>query len=69
MQRTVRMKNYHIMNTSGSVSDFALSSTYYDGSFYLYKINTYASAIGESNSALNKVDLATNVSSSKYIIN
>ena len=60
--------SHYFNGTSGSVSDFALSTSYYDGTYYIYQIKTYANAIGESNSALNNVDLATNVSSSNYII-
>lgn len=60
--------NHYFNGTNGSVSDFVLSTSYYDGTYYIYKIKTYANAIGESNSALNNVDLATNVSSSNYII-
>lgn len=51
----------HLSNNSdGWVIDFALSSTYYDGSYYLYKINTFATAINQSDSSLNKVDLVYN---------
>lgn len=59
---------HYFTNTPGTVGDFALSSTYYDSSFYLYQMNTFASAVNASNSALNKVDLAYNVNSSKYEI-
>ncbi len=48
---------HYFTNTPGTVGDFALSTTYYNGSYHLYQINTFAKNINASNSALNKVDL------------
>lgn len=62
------LSHYKNKHSTGYVSDFALSTYYYDGRFYIYNMKAYADAIGQSNCALNAVDLATKVSSSKYII-
>ena len=62
------LSHYKNKHSTGYVSDFALSTYYYDGQFYIYNMKNYANAIGQGNSALDAVDLATKVNSKYYIV-
>uniref|UniRef100_UPI00286EEE26 S8 family serine peptidase n=1 Tax=Anaerosporobacter sp. TaxID=1872529 RepID=UPI00286EEE26 len=57
---------HYFTSTPGTTGDFALNTTFYDKTFYLYQMKKFSTDIKANSSALNNVDLVSNVS--KYTI-